>query len=199
MRACEKYNTITEYKKNLAEYSTWEKSIDSKKLNRIIYSDENVSYTVLDKRERISKAAGKVALGVLGVFAVIFTFGCLLTFKDIRHLFTGREVKLFALQTSLVEKYNKEHFPSDKNIQNKQNTINPFEASLIIQDPITDISEAEKSVSDDSTDEIFNKSSSISASSSSSSSSSVNRSSSEIVLDINNFIEFPTGKRRVIY
>ncbi|MBA3238121.1 MAG: hypothetical protein H0T62_07210 [Parachlamydiaceae bacterium] len=181
MRVCEKFNTINEYKKNLAEYSTWENSIKFNSYARPINSSGQFSYIVLDKRERISKTAGKIALGVLGVFAVIFSCGCLLTFKDIRHLFTGREVKCFALEKSLVEQYNNERFSSTKKMQNP---LNPLESSLIILDPsYIDLSDAEISVSDDSTDEKFDNSTGRSSSTSLSTSSSEADSDTESSID----------------
>ncbi len=89
----EPINDDIHFQLKLSKLSSWSDCKNFKSKNKFVTSNGK-TYILLEKKELFSKTLGKFLLGLL---AVIFSVGLSLLRKDVRNLFTGREVKRLAL------------------------------------------------------------------------------------------------------
>ncbi|MBA3602646.1 MAG: hypothetical protein H0W50_03180 [Parachlamydiaceae bacterium] len=107
----EPINDDIHFQLELSKLSSWSECKKFSSKNKLVKSNGK-TYILLEKREIYSMTIGKFALGV---FAVIFSCGISLMFKNVRNLFTGREVKRLAiLQTDLPKPNNKDLVAEEK-------------------------------------------------------------------------------------
>ncbi len=120
----EPVNDDIHFQMELSKVSSWSECKKFRSKNKLVKSNGK-TYILLEKREIYSKTIGKLALGVL---AVIFSGGLSLMFKNVRNLFTGREVKRLALlQTDVAPKSNNKKLFAEENLLPKFGTPIPLD------------------------------------------------------------------------